>query len=294
MSQPHPPDPSGVVPACPRHPGRESRIRCQRCARPVCPECQRPAAVGVHCLDCVAEAERARPRTRSVFGAVVRPGRPLVTYSLVGVSVAVYVLQLVAPGVTRMGAFMPALGYYEPWRFLTAAFLHAPGQPMHILFNMFCLWQLGQILEPAVGRARFLAAYLLCALGGSVGFMWISAAAADPSSTWFVSTVGASGAVFGLFGMVLLMIRQLGGSARSLTILLLLNAALPVLVPGIAWQAHLGGFLAGALIAGGLIATRTRRSPLAGWLVLAAAAVLLGGIAVAKYLLVLSEAMAAG
>lgn len=283
-----PREPSSAAPTCPRHPDRESRIRCQRCGRPVCPECQRPAAVGVHCVDCVAEAEKARPVVRTLFGGVARPGRPVVTYSLVAVCVAVWLMQMANPVVTREGAFAPASGFAEPWRFLTAAFLHSPGQPMHIVFNMLCLWQLGQFLEPALGRARFFAAYMLSALGGSVGFMWISSAVTSPSSTWFVPTVGASGAVFGLFGMVLLIIRHFGGSTGGLMALLAINAALPIFFPGIAWQAHVGGFITGALVAGALIATRKSRSQLLQWGSLAGVAVLLVGLAVLKYVLVLA------
>ena len=281
-------EPASTAPVCPRHPDRESRIRCQRCGRPVCPECQRPAAVGVHCVDCVAEAEKARPVVRTLFGGVARPGRPVVTYSLVAVCVAVWLMQLATPVVMQAGSFAPVLGFAEPWRFLTAAFLHSPGQPMHIVFNMLCLWQLGQFLEPALGRARFFAAYMLSALGGSVGFMWISAGVTSPSTTWWTYTVGASGAVFGLFGMVLLIIRHLGGSTGGLVALLAINAALPIFVRGIAWQAHVGGFITGALIAGALIATRKSRSQVLQWGSLAGVALLLIALAALKYILVIA------
>ena len=226
---------------------------------------------------------------RTIFGGVAREGRPLVTYSLIGVCVAVWLIQMAEPMVTRMGAFVPGYGAVQPWRFITAAFLHSPGQPMHIIFNMLCLWQLGQFLEPALGRARFFTAYMLSALGGSVGFMWISSGVTSPSTTWWTATVGASGAVFGLFGMVLLIIKHLGGSAGSLVALLAINAALPIFFPGIAWQAHVGGFIVGALIAAVLIATRTRRSPPQQWGALAAVGVALVGLSVLKYALVVAE-----
>lgn len=244
--------------------------------------------MGVHCIDCVAQAEKARPVVRTLFGGVARPGKPAVTYSLVAVCVAVWLMQMAQPMVTNAGAFAPYVGLDEPWRFVTAAFLHSPNQPMHIIFNMLCLWQLGQFLEPALGRARFFTAYMLAALGGSVGFMWISSAVTSPSSTWFVPTVGASGAVFGLFGMVLLIIRHFGGSTGGLVTLLAINAALPIFVPGIAWQAHLGGFVTGALIAGALIATRKSRSQLLQWGSLAGIAALLVGLAALKYALVIA------
>lgn len=286
MDQPpsHEAIPQRAAPTCPRHPDRESHIRCQRCDRPACAECQRPAAVGVHCVDCVAEYARNAPRTRTAFGTVARPGKPVVTYSLMAVCIVIWVLQQV-PGlpVTGWGAFMPALGFAEPWRFLTAAFLHAPGQIMHILFNMLALWTVGQALEPVMGRARFLVGYLLCALGGSVGFMWLSPPVTDPSSTWFVSTVGASGAVFGLFGMLLVVLRHLGRQAGGILGILLINAALPLFVPGIAWQAHLGGFLTGLAVAGILILGRKLSSPAAQWGAYASLAVVLFALIGVKY-----------
>ncbi len=84
---------SPEVPVCPRHPDRVSYVRCQRCGRPVCPECQRPAAVGVHCVDCVREASRTAPQARTAFGAPLRRGAPVVTYTLIGLNVLAYLLE---------------------------------------------------------------------------------------------------------------------------------------------------------------------------------------------------------
>ena len=153
---------------------------------------------------------------------------------------------------TRDLAFVPVLGSTEPWRFLTAAFAHAPGQVLHILFNMYALWQIGQYLEPMLGRVRFAILYLVSAFGGSVGYLLLASPPPLPltqtgidHSSWVVSMVGASGAVFGLFGALLVLNRHLGRSSGPMFGVLAINAVLGFVVPGIAWQAHLGGLLTG-------------------------------------------------
>lgn len=246
------------VPVCPRHPGRESHVRCQRCRRPVCPECQRPAAVGVQCVDCVRDAAREIPTTKTVFGGrAADPG--WVTKGVIGLCVVVYAGQLLSPQVTDQLSFAPYTGLADPWRALTAAFLHSPRTPLHIVFNMLALWQLGPYLEGLLGRARFAAIYLVSALGGSAGVVLL--AGAPPAGTfpdaavqsyvgWFTPVVGASGAVFGLFGALLVLNRHLGRSTAGIGITILLNGAFGFIFPGIAWQAHLGGFLTGLACAG--------------------------------------------
>ena len=156
---------------CPRHPDREAYVRCQRCGRPACPECQRPAPVGIQCVDCVREAAQTVPRTRTVLGGRATDGRPVVTYSLIGLCVAVFLAQWVSDDVTNDYAFMPILGWTEPWRFVTAMFLHAPQSLLHIGFNMYALYILGTYLEPLLGRARFLALYLISGIGGQVAVL---------------------------------------------------------------------------------------------------------------------------
>jgi membrane associated rhomboid family serine protease len=239
----HPSMPS-AAPVCPRHPDRVSYVRCQRCGRPTCPDCQRQAAVGVQCVDCVAEAARVTPSTRTVLGGRVRQGRPVVTLTLIGLCVLSYALQYLVPGWTERWMFVPAFAAREPWTFLTSAFLHSPGQIMHIVFNMIALWMVGPWLEVALGRSRFVTLYLLSAIGGSVGALVL----ATPTSAWMVGLVGASGAVFGLFGAVLVVFRRLGRDAGGIVGILVINAVLGFVLPGIAWQAHLGGLLTGALL----------------------------------------------
>jgi membrane associated rhomboid family serine protease len=236
-----------VEPVCPRHPDRISYVRCQRCERPVCPECQRPAAVGVQCVDCVREQARTQRQGRTVFGGAVRGGRPVVTYGLIAACVVVFLLQMV-PGsaVSARFAFVPALADVQPYRFVTSAFLHSTGFLMHIVFNMLVLYQVGPFLEERLGRLRYLVLYLVSAVGGSVGFLLL----ADPTrpSSWFAGVVGASGAVFGLFGALVLVQRRLGGTNQGLLVFIALNFFLGFVIPNVAWQGHLGGLLTGAAL----------------------------------------------
>lgn len=247
-------EPSAQIPVCPRHPDRPSYVRCQRCGRPACPECQRAAAVGFQCVDCVNEAARSTPGVRTVYGGAVATGRPLVTFAIIAVCALVYVLQWVIPGQFVYEQFAynnvfvsPRYGAFEPWRMLTAAFLHSPGFILHIVLNMYMLWMFGQALEPLLGRARFLAIYVLSALGGSVGYLLLNPVVLPGQG--LVGVVGASGAIFGLFGAMLVVQRHRGGDTRQLWVLIAINGVIGFIVPGIAWEAHLGGLITGAACA---------------------------------------------
>jgi membrane associated rhomboid family serine protease len=282
--------PQQAEPVCPRHPDRVAYVRCQRCSRPTCPECQRPAAVGIQCLDCVREGQKSIRVPRTQFGGKVSAeGRPVVTLTIIAICVVVWLAQKASPSFSDALAFWPPAARSQPWRFLTAAFEHdtAAGLPLHILFNMYALWVLGQYIEPMLGRFRFAALYLVSAIGGSVGYLLMTSPRLDPASgaVFWTATVGASGAVFGLFGALIVFNRHLGRSSRPLYILLAINAVIGF-VPGIAWQAHVGGFLTGAAV--GAIITVTappnrRRLQLPA---LVALLVLLVGAASVKYALV--------
>jgi membrane associated rhomboid family serine protease len=154
----------------------------------------------------------------------------------------VYALQWVLPNdeVYQDFAYATALTALEPWRMLTSAFLHSQGFVLHIVLNMYTLWIFGRVLEPALGRARYLAVYLISAFGGSVGFFLLTPVSMN-------GVIGASGAIFGLFGALFVVVRQRGGDVSQLLILIAINAALGFVVQGIAWQAHLGGLIAGGL-----------------------------------------------
>ncbi|MWB97457.1 rhomboid family intramembrane serine protease [Agromyces seonyuensis] len=260
---------------CYRHPDRRSYVLCQRCGRTVCPECQTPAAVGVVCPECMREQRANAPKTKPAIltrsRAAIRGGGPIVTYSIIAICVVVYALQFfLGDAITRLIAYNGVFsvpGYLEPWRMLTSVFAH--GSIWHLALNMYTLWIFGQLLEGALGRSRFLALFLLSGWGGSVGVLWL----ASPG-TW---VVGASGAIFGLMGAFLVIQRRLGGDATQLFVLLAINLALGF-IPGfnIAWQAHLGGLVIGALI--GLIFVETRkrsRQRMQLWLLIAVGLLLL-------------------
>lgn len=236
-----PPVPADA-PVCPRHPDRVAYVRCQRCDRPVCPACQVPSPVGVHCVDCARQAQGRRRGPRTILG-----GRPsadaMVTKALIAACAAVGLIQLAMPLVTGRFAFFPALALAEPWRFITTAFLHA--SPMHLTFNMWALWVCGSMLEPALGRWRFTALYGLSAVGGSTAIFLLSSPA---SSSWFTLTVGASGAVFGLFAALFVIQRRFGRDTSAIVGLLAINLVISVLGSGISWQGHLGGLLTGAAV----------------------------------------------
>ncbi|MFX0537421.1 rhomboid family intramembrane serine protease [Ornithinimicrobium sp. Y1847] len=239
-----------AAPVCPRHPDRVSYISCQRCDRPTCPDCQRPAAVGIQCVDCVKEGARSVPTPRTAFGAPVRDGRPIVTWSLLGICIAVFLGQLANPLVTRELSFVGLLAGSEPWRFITSAFVHSPRGILHILFNMYILFAFGPMLEQALGRAKFLATYLLCAIGGCVGVLLLSGL-----DYWRTQVVGASGAIFGLLLLYVVLALRSGQVPTALLVMIGLNLAIPFFVSGIAWQAHIGGALTGAAIGGLLLVT---------------------------------------
>ncbi len=253
-------------PVCPRHPDRVAYVRCQRCDRPVCPECQRPAAVGIQCVDCVRDQARTVRTGTTVFGGRVRAGRPVVTLSLIGICVVVWLLELASPAFEERIVFAPVLGESQPWRFLISAFAHDRTFVLHIVFNMYALFIVGSYLEPLLGRVRFAALYLISALGGSVMFLLLASpptaaqVAQGDYGNWYTGLVGASGAVFGLFGALLVLNRRLGRSSAAMYATIAINAVLGFTIPGIAWQAHLGGFLTGVACAG-VVAYTGRPAP---------------------------------
>lgn len=263
---------------CYRHPDRQSFVLCQRCMRTVCSECRTPAAVGVICPECMAQQraaqtpaqKKAERRWASRPMSVVSSGRPTMTLGIIAVTGLVYILGIV-PGLgsvlSDLLAFnsvfvLPQAGVLQPWRLLTVALVH--GGFLHVALNMLALWFIGRSLEPLLGRARFLILYLLGALGGSVAVALLA------PGVW---TVGASGAIFALFGALLVIGRHLGADIRVIAILIAINFAWPFVLAGvnaigsgdfaaslaaigISWQAHLGGLVTGAVV--GLIYSRTR------------------------------------
>ncbi|MEU1461430.1 rhomboid family intramembrane serine protease [Streptomyces sp. NPDC005727] len=242
-----------AVTTCFRHPKVESHVRCTRCDRFICPSCMREAAVGHQCVECVQEGMRSVRQARTAFGGRIS-AVPVVTYVLIGLNVLAYLAELARPSVESrfdmLGSVPPGylpegVAHGEWYRLLTGAFLHlTPTEGAfgitHILFNMLALWNVGRVVEAQLGRVRYLALYLLSALGGSVLVLLLA-----PETR----TVGASGAIFGLGAAYYIMGRRLGYDRQAvnqymagLLVWLVVSAWMT------SWQGHLGGLLAGGTV----------------------------------------------
>ncbi|MEU3981586.1 rhomboid family intramembrane serine protease [Streptomyces sp. NPDC026672] len=253
---------------CYRHPDRETGIRCTRCERPICPECMVSASVGFQCPECVRSGSgtghaptATRPRT--VAGGTVTADPRLVTKVLIGLNLAFFLVQLTVGDrftdrFTLIGnAYVPLLGSLEGvahgqyYRLLTSVFLH--GGYLHIAFNMLSLWWIGGPLEAALGRVRYVTLYVVSGLAGSA----LTYLLAAPN----VASLGASGAIFGLFGATAVLMRRLNYDMRPIIALLVINLIITFGVPGIAWQAHVGGLVAGVITGYAMVhAPRERRA----------------------------------
>jgi membrane associated rhomboid family serine protease len=260
------PTPAGV-PTCYRHPDRQTYLSCSRCGRPACPECLRPAPVGQHCLECVREGSRGTRQATAPFGGRV-VATPVVTWVLIGLNVAFWIAEWISTRVVYDLWLVNAyVAHGQFYRLISSAFLHDWGLSgfgiTHILFNMWALYVVGPPLERLLGHARYLVLYLLSALGGAVLFYLL----APP----FAEALGASGAIFGLFGAYFVVARRLRVNARGVVFIIVLNLAITFVIPRIAWQAHVGGLIAGGLLAAAFVYAPRRRRVL----VQAAAAVAL-------------------
>jgi membrane associated rhomboid family serine protease len=268
---------------CYRHPDREAYVKCQRCGRTICGECQTPAAVGFHCPECMRESRQQVAATRGPIAARVgrmfRSGqRPMVTYVLIALNLVIYAVQYFGDQATK-GAVTDALVYVpelttaQPWRIVTSIFAHE--SILHVGLNMYSLFIVGPALEQMLGKARYIVLYLVAGLAGSVGVLLIAA----PNQP----VLGASGAIFGLFGAFFIIARRLGGNYRQMLVLIVLNLVAGF-IPGlnIAWQAHVGGLVGGAAIALVYLETRGPRRRTAQILLVAAVVVALVVASVAK------------
>ncbi len=253
---------------CYRHPDRQSFIHCQRCGRTICPQCQTQAAVGVQCPECVRDGRQQLAASRpGLLARLIGTGStPVVSYVLIGLCVVIYLAQWLSGGaLTNAWLLDPRLIASQPWRLITSAFLHSTGFIPHLLFNMYALFIFGPALERFLGRARYLALYLVGALGGSLGVVLLyqlAIATQNGSSRWlggFLAwgpTLGASGAIFALMGALLVLRKAMGLRLTQILIVVVVNVAFGFIAPGIAWQAHLGGLGIGAAIAGVYLASR--------------------------------------
>ncbi len=265
---------------CYRHPSRETGVSCSSCGRPICPDCMTPTSVGMRCPEC----SRDRTKVRTIRSL---PSTPVATQALIALNVIVFIAETAAGASLAGGGqsgwvyvhgalYGPLVAHqHEYWRLVTAGFLH--DGLWHILVNMFSLYFVGSALEPAIGRVNFLAVYFASLLAGSFGALLF-----QPQ----LPTLGASGAIFGIFGALIVLARNRGIPLwqSGLGVVLLINLLFSFGFKGISVGAHLGGLIAG-VICGWLILEfgERRRMPGAG---LAACALIglasvVGAIAVA-------------
>jgi membrane associated rhomboid family serine protease len=249
------------LPACVRHPDRPTGLRCVRCDRPACPDCLREASVGYQCVDCVNEGSKTVRPARTVGGAPrERTANPLVVVpTLIGINVLVFAITAFqAQSITDNqrstvfveGTLIPgSVAAGEFWRLLTSGFLHFGNYggygPVHLIFNMFALWVIGRDLEIALGRVRFTVVYLLALYGGSTAVMLFG----DPLG----SVAGASGAIYGLFGGIAVVVFKSKMNPTPVLMLLGINIFLSITLPGISLLGHLGGLVVGALTTAALV-----------------------------------------
>ncbi len=222
---------------CYRHPNREVGVICQRCDRGICPDCATPGAVGFLCPDCAGEKTKVRQYNPNA-GML---SRAPITFALIAINVAVYVFQVLDPTLWQSLAYAPQFnGANGLLQVFTSGFTHSQTSIMHILLNMYSLFLFGTAIEPMIGKARFAALYFIAMLGGGLGVLVLA-----PDSV----VVGASGAIFGLMGAYLILLRAVGGNASQMYAVIAINLVFGFIQPGIAWQAHVGGLIAGIVVA---------------------------------------------
>ncbi|MBE2318417.1 rhomboid family intramembrane serine protease [Solirubrobacter sp. CPCC 204708] len=217
---------------CYRHPDRETGVSCSNCGRPICPDCMTPTPVGMRCPEC----SQQKTQVRNLRSMAVDP---IATYILLGINVAIFLgASSSQNAVNEMVLWGPGVADGDYWRLLTSGFLHT--SIFHLLMNGLALFWLGRMIEPALGHARFVAIYLVSLLAGSVGVMLLS---------WDASTLGASGAVYGLLGAAIVMARNrnIPLMDSGLLPILALNLGITFLIPNISIGGHLGGLVGGLL-----------------------------------------------
>jgi membrane associated rhomboid family serine protease len=231
---------------CYRHPDRSTYVSCVRCDRPICAECMRPASVGFQCPDDVAAGAKQQRPLRNQFGAKQVYGRAYVTFTMLALNIIGFILQgfpLTDKPLNQFSAdyasWNAGIAFnHEYYRLLTGAFLHVA--IWHIALNMFVLVMVGPAVEAMLGRLRFTALYLLAGIGGNV----LAYVVKDAN---YVS-VGASGAIFGLFAAYWVLARKMRADTSAMTGTIVINLLLSVTISGISLWGHIGGLITGAVI----------------------------------------------
>jgi membrane associated rhomboid family serine protease len=237
---------------CYRHPDRETGLSCSDCGRPVCADCATFAPVGIRCPDHAGvrrgPTTRLQPKpVRRAPGTALGTSRAPVTYTLIAVNLLIYLLTvaqgsgLSSPGgsvFNKMFLYGPYVGHGDWWRIVTAMFLHA--SLLHIAFNMYALWAIGRLVEQYLGTVRYIGLYFVSGLAGSAGALM---------QTPHTPVLGASGAIFGILGAMMVIEWQVTGSfAGQAMTLIAINLVISFLIPGISWGGHVGGLIGGILV----------------------------------------------
>ena len=248
--------PSGA-PVCYRHRDRETYLRCVRCERYICTDCMVPASVGHQCPDCVRGGARTVRQPRTAVGGTVHARQGMVTIALIAVNVVMFGLQqlvgqaftvrLELLGMAGYSSFTPSavnigVANGEWYRLLTAMFVHE--NFVHILLNMLSLWWIGLPVEARLGRLRYFLTYLVCGVSASaISFAFMGR---------YDASLGASGAIFGLLGVLAVLAYREKLDLRPLAFVIFINLAYSFSVAGIDWHDHLGGLGAGLIMGAAL------------------------------------------
>ena len=238
---------------CYRHPDRETAVSCSSCGRPICPDCMTPTPVGMRCPECMRQRTRV---IQGVGGGSSGFAQAPATYILIGLNVVAFLIEVA----TGSGGLSNASGSVvqnfsllgngvsegEWYRLVTGGFLHAGF--LHIALNMAALFIVGRVLEPGIGTPRFVALYAASLLAGAFGALALT----HP----YEPTVGASGAIFGIFAATAVIARGRGMNAIASEIgfLIVINLVFTFSVPGISIGGHLGGLVGGAICAAAIVA----------------------------------------
>ena len=265
------PDTEGVSgpPVCFRHADRETYLRCSRCDRSICTDCMVAAPVGFQCPECVRDGNRVVRQVRTIAGGRQHTRQGVATASLIGVCIVMFGLQkLVGPAFTdRMDlqamaqqiSSLPStqhigVAYGDWYRLVSSMFVHL--NLAHLAMNMLSLWWIGAPVESRLGRSRYLLTYFTCGIAGS--------AASYASLHAYGSSLGASGAIFGLLGVLAVLAYRERLNMQPVIVVILLNLVFSFSQPGISWQSHVGGLVAG-LILGVALAYAPRPRAVMAW-----------------------------
>jgi membrane associated rhomboid family serine protease len=243
---------------CYRHPDRETGLACSECGRPICADCATFAPVGIRCPDHAGTrrgpTSRVKPPTvRRAQGVALGTNRAPVTYTLIALNVLIYFygatqfggLNSPGSGIVLPGSLYRRWVLFGPWvphggwyRLVSSMFLHE--NLLHIGFNMYVLWAIGRIVEQYLGTARYIGLYFVAGLAGSAGALLVLPTTA---------VLGASGAIFGILGAMMVLEWQITGSlAGQAAALVAINLGLSFVIPGISWGSHVGGLIGGILV----------------------------------------------